>query len=285
MLIGSMPDSSIVMSMRYAGKDVDDGTMPVDEVLTALQGFAGAYGKVATALLPESKHEIRISAFKNGSFDVHIVGWITSKEGQEALKALKDVGGAALTIFAVIKGYIALKKHTKARPYEVNIEGSNNTVIVLNADGEKHAISKESYSLLQSKLIDQDLQKIVKPLEEGHIDKATLSIASRDDTPTVISTQDKASFAVSVTETFQDASLVGTLISNNKETRKGTFQSGSGDRVPYHYTGSSPELFQSTYTFSGKVRVSGTAYFDENLKLKRIDIHDAVKIQGELDFS
>jgi len=35
------------ITLRYRGRDVDDGTMPVDDVVDALQGFAGAYGKVA----------------------------------------------------------------------------------------------------------------------------------------------------------------------------------------------------------------------------------------------
>ncbi len=282
-----MAQSQMQMSLKYDGTAVDDGTMPVEDVIVALQGFSGAYGKVASSVLAESSHEIRVSAFTTGSFDLNIVGLITSAGGQEALQALGYASKAAAAVYSIVKGYIELKKHVKSKRYEITIEGSNNTVLVINADGTRLEATRESIELLQSKLIDSDLAKMVKPLDQGRVDKMRLSATEDDETSsTIITSDDKMSFALqSDGETFQTATLTGTLISNNKDTRKGTFATGASERVPYHYIGKQPELFQATYAFSGSVRVSGTAYFDENLKLKRIDITDAVRIQRDLDLS
>lgn len=40
-----MPERPLQIKFRYRGPAVDDGTMPVEDVITALQGFSGAYGK------------------------------------------------------------------------------------------------------------------------------------------------------------------------------------------------------------------------------------------------
>lgn len=87
-MVFHMPESSIRISLKYNGSDVDKATMPIEEVMSALQGFSGAYGKVASLLLPESQHQLRIAAVKPGSFDLSIVAWITSSQGAEALAGI-----------------------------------------------------------------------------------------------------------------------------------------------------------------------------------------------------
>jgi hypothetical protein len=48
------PGPALSIKLLYEGTDVDGGTMPIEEVVIALQGFAGAYGKVADHLIPSS---------------------------------------------------------------------------------------------------------------------------------------------------------------------------------------------------------------------------------------
>ena len=76
-----MPESSVRVSLKYSGSDVDGGTMPISEVVSALQGFSGAYGKIASSLMPDSSHELRVTAVKEGSFDLSIAAWIVSGHG------------------------------------------------------------------------------------------------------------------------------------------------------------------------------------------------------------
>ena len=46
-VIQGMSVDSVRVSLKYNGPDVDDGTMPLKDVVEALQGFAGAYDKIA----------------------------------------------------------------------------------------------------------------------------------------------------------------------------------------------------------------------------------------------
>src|SRR5664280_997160 len=102
------------ITLRYRGRDVDDGTMPVDDVVDALQGFAGAYGKVAGQIDPQHTHQLKVTAIRQHSFDVVIVaGMFVASQ----LKDLETVTDAAKLVFRTIANVINLKKHTQGKPY------------------------------------------------------------------------------------------------------------------------------------------------------------------------
>lgn len=102
------------ITLKYEGRDVDDGTMPIDDVVEALKGFAGAYGKIATRVSPEVKHQLRVSAVRTGSFDLVILAWIAALGvASTDLQSLKPVADVALWVFRILKGVISAKKHTK----------------------------------------------------------------------------------------------------------------------------------------------------------------------------
>ena len=149
------------------------------------------------------------------------------------------------------------------------------------------ALRKVHTSVLKSKLIDADLSKIAAPLEQSLIDAAEITATDGVETlEATIGSGDKSSFSLSTkTESTQEMIITGTLLSNSKETKRGLFVRGDGSRVPYRYIGESPELFQTTYAYSGAVRATCIAYFDENIVLKHIDIKDAVRLQRELELS
>jgi hypothetical protein len=130
-----MPDSTLSIKLRYQGADVDGGTMPIEEVVISLQGFAGAYGKAANELIPSSAHELRVSAIDKGSFELAIIAWISSGNAKDTIETIKTFGIAAKYVFTTVRDVIDAKKHIKAKPYQVAVEGSNNTVVVINADG------------------------------------------------------------------------------------------------------------------------------------------------------
>src|ERR1039458_9660259 len=120
------------ITLRHRGRDVDDGTMPIDDVVDALQGFAGAYGKIAAEVDQAHVHQLKVTSIEQHSFDLLIVA------GMFVADKLKDLGtitDASKFIFHTIADIIGLKKHTQGKPYQVSITGNNNTVLVLNADG------------------------------------------------------------------------------------------------------------------------------------------------------
>jgi hypothetical protein len=69
MILVHMPDP-LKITLSYHGPSADDGTMSVSDVLSALQGFSGAYGKISSRLTPEAQHQLRVSAVKKDSFEV-----------------------------------------------------------------------------------------------------------------------------------------------------------------------------------------------------------------------
>jgi hypothetical protein len=49
-ILYQMPtEDAIDLTLRYEGPDVDSGSMAIEDVVTALQGFGGAYSKLARA--------------------------------------------------------------------------------------------------------------------------------------------------------------------------------------------------------------------------------------------
>src|SRR5262245_31930918 len=64
------------ITLRYNGRSVDDGSMPIDDVASALQGFAGAYSKVAKLREGQPEQQLRVTALRTGSFEVQILVWL-----------------------------------------------------------------------------------------------------------------------------------------------------------------------------------------------------------------
>jgi hypothetical protein len=283
----TVKDGGLRISLKYEGSDVDDGTMPVEDVLTALQGFAGAYGKAANELLPSSTHELRISAIKEGSFELAILAWVGAAQLRPTLEALKSVSDGAKYVFNIVKSVIDAKKFVRSNPFEIKQVGDHNTTVVINMDGVQMPIPPEAVKLLKEKLLDNDLGKITSPLSEGSIDNAKLIASDISGVSEAnITSVEKSYFSATegLHETSQETESAGTLVSLNKESLRGIFKKIDGHKIPYRYTGASPESFYSDFSYKGTVRATCIAYFDESLNLRRLEITKAVRIQTELSF-
>ena len=77
------------ITLRYDGPDVDNGTLPIDEVTNALQGFSGAYNKVMRLRGESTDHELRLSAVDKGSFELVILTWAVLGQPPGALQSLE----------------------------------------------------------------------------------------------------------------------------------------------------------------------------------------------------
>lgn len=171
-------DASLVeVILKYDGKDVDDGTMPIDDVITALQGFANAYGKMAAAHDPRGQHEIRVAAINRSSFAVCFLAWVA--EHQQIV-----IGIAVPVTVGVIKAIVELIKIKKTmqgqEPASVKIDGNNNTVILTTAEGNTSiVVPVQVYEVYKSKELDGELSKLVSPLKEGSVETLSLSATAK----------------------------------------------------------------------------------------------------------
>lgn len=276
------------ISLTYRGPSADDGTMSVTDVVSALQGFTGAYGKIATRLTPQTEHRLRVSAVKQGSFEVLLLSMAflgVDSDGQQVISAAFDAGRR---VVKTILGIVEAKKHTKGKPYSINVEGSNNKIVVINSENAKFEVSKEVAEIMHEGIVDTDLGRIVSPLRAKEIDSARISTdnAEGEITAAEVSESERSYFEPTTTSrtitSSKNARIEGYLVSLNKERNRGTFRLQDGTSIPYEYAGTDPYVFHSEFARQGPVRVTCDADFDESLKPSRIRIISFEHLQAEL---
>ena len=109
--------------LEYAGPDVDDGAMSLDDLVPVLQGLAGAYGKVSGSHGLNVQHRLRLTAIKPGSAKLVLDVWDIVGRNAGQLQVVGALVAAALSILGIIIAVIQLKKHTKNEPYSTKLDG------------------------------------------------------------------------------------------------------------------------------------------------------------------
>lgn len=276
--------TQVEITLKYDGRGVDDGTMPIEDVISALRGFSNTYGKIASATDPNRQHEIRVAAINKSSFAVTILAW--ALEHQALVMMTTPI--AALIVQTILK-LIELKKANKGQPpANVAINGNNNTVTITTSENTQIIVPREVYELYQSGSVDNELAKLTSPLKEGRIDAVSLS--AKDATmaldPVVITSSEKSFFQgeETVTATSKPIDVAGQFVSLNKESNRGMFRMQNGNKVRYHFNGENPAEMHADFAHKGPVRVECIATFDSSLELKSIEISKVERLQSELQF-
>src|SRR5258705_7883679 len=109
-----MPDATKV-ELSYSGTEVEDGTVPVEDMVDALVGFSNAYDKIAKdEEPPDTGHRIRVVGVERGSARilVDVVEWITRNPAAAGVLATVGLGvtGGAYKILKDLAGVIMGKK-------------------------------------------------------------------------------------------------------------------------------------------------------------------------------
>lgn len=274
----NMPES-LRLSLKYNGPNVDDGTMPIGDVVDALQGFSGAYGRIASLVDSDKEHELRVTAVRTGSFELLVVAWVVSVVASGEIESLKPIVDSARWVYSLLKGVVSAKKHTRGRPYDFSVKGDNNTVVIFNADGAQLSVPPEVFEIFKSKIIDSNLNKIAAPLSPDRIDSAEISIEN-DPEPIFITAGERDAFASQLAAGSKiDTELIGRFVSLNKERDNGTFKMGNERNVRYRYIGDSPEKMHSDFSYEGPVRVKCMAILDENLEVDFLEIKSVERLQ------
>lgn len=284
----------VLLELNYEGKDVDDGSMSIEDMVPALQGFSSAYGKIAGQGNIEVQHSLRVTAVEKGSF--HILLDVTTYIMQNADKIsaiasatqIASFGtGGALGIIKAIMWVISLKKHTQKQPYSETINAGSQSVIVSNSKNVKLEVPIYVFQIFKSGAIEQDLNKIVQPLESGKIESTEIvAKMAKEVIKETVSVEEKQFFDVEevvITET-KEMWLTGILNSLTKTTNRGFFLLNDGSRISYKLASGKPEDLYPFFVVKGLVRVRCIAHLDENLKPAQIDIYEIQKAQEELNF-
>ncbi|XOB46484.1 MAG: hypothetical protein ACKKMV_03470 [Candidatus Nealsonbacteria bacterium] len=278
---------SLRVTLKYTGKDVDDGTMSIEDIIPVLQGFASAYGKVVSNKGFTSEHKLRIVGVERGSFDILLEAWEWIGAHSDQIQAISAMlGGGAFTVVTIILGVIQLKKHTGNQPYTEKITGADNTLIsVKNSKNVTIEIPVDVFQLFKERILDPDLAKIAKPLEKGRVDSAEIKVIhKKKELKEKITFDEKIYFdteTVSIIKT-KELWLVGAFNSLTKSTNKGFFILNDGTRVTYRFANENPEELYPYFLYKGPVKVKCKAHIDENLKVTLLDVFEVQKLQAEL---
>jgi hypothetical protein len=261
--------------------------MPADDVISALQGFAGAYSKIAAQSDPETQYQLRVVAIKTTSFELAIgaVVALALSDPASQLKTIETVYKSTRWIVGTIAALIDVKRASKGKPVNIKIDGKNNTVLVIGADGGGTiTLSPDQFKILESKIVDGDLDRIASPLKQNFIDRVELSVSDENVPLTEIGSGEREYFRKEETiiTTTKGTEVSGIFVSLNKENNRGMFRLLDGKSVPYHFKGTDEFRFHRDFADKGPVRVSCTASLDESLVVKRLEITTVEHLQGSL---
>jgi hypothetical protein len=282
----SIVQREMEITLKYSGPDVDDGTMSVEDMIPALQGFSSAYGKIVNADELQVRHKMRVVGIRKGSFDIliQILGAAASAANGTPFQIDTALGKVAIE---KIVGVIKITKHVKNQAYDTKINSNNGTIHIINVDKLSVEVPYEIYDLFHQKTIQQDISKIAKPLEAGKIDST--EIEARGDDVQIherIAVEEKPYFdseAVAITKTDM-TEITGFFLSIYKTTNRGYFILSDGTRVSYRLVIPNPEVLWPLIIHKGAVRVRAVVHMDGNLKPTVIDVYEIEPLQGTFEF-
>jgi hypothetical protein len=279
------PDADVLrVTLRYDGPDVADGSIAVDDMVSAIQGFAGAYEKLAKRERTKADHRIRVTALEKHSADIVIGVWEWIGQNVTQLQGLSYMVGSAAGIVGTIGMIIKIRKHVAGKPFTVG-PMTTTTISVLNSNHVSIDVSPRDFAVFQEKVIDEDVAKIVRPLRKGKIDAAELK-SPQAHVDERIAAEDRESFlAEREIFTTKEDWIDGYLVSLNKESNTGTFRLMTGLAVPYRLTADKPEELYADFAYTGPVRVYGKGTFDEHLRPVRLEISRIERVQGTLSLT
>jgi len=249
--------------------------MDIGDTVSALQGFANAYTKLALSKKSDVSHQIRISGIKKGSVEFVLKVLAENKDALEAAAALATVGGSAAAIFLAVLEVIKLTKHIGGAEHTAKPSAETGGVVVENSDNVTVVVSNDVYNIYQEGLIKQDLSRLVAPLKINGVDAVKLSAKTRKGRISEdITSRQKSLFGYTPEESTQtkEMTLVGFIISLNKEWNGGSFRLQDGSRVSYKLKSDHPQTMYEHFVHKGLVRVNCVAHLDESLKPIRIEI-------------
>jgi hypothetical protein len=126
-------------------------------------------------------------------------------------------------------------------------------------------LTVKQFGYLQSRELDDDLEKLTRPLEKGRgVDEFKMTAAAKE--LVRVESKERGFFYAnqSIKTTRDGVWLEGTLNSHSKTSNRGTFHIQNGSHVRYHYIGEDEIPLLSAYVHQGLVRVLGrVTYQDE----------------------
>lgn len=280
----------IEIHLKYEGPDVENGTMSIQDVIPVLQGFSGAYSKLAETEKFDITHRIYLSAVKQGSADIVLEVLTDNKELIGAVAGLVTIGGgvasAAFLIIKKIFEVIRIKKHVGVDAFTKQISVENG-IAITNSNNVQINVLPSSFERYKEGKINKDLDNLTKPLQKNKINAADFEARANngESLSERITVEDRPYFEIeeTVVTTTKDTELIVTLNSLTKSTNSGYLFLTSGKRVFYRYLGDDESKLHSIFgNYSRPVNIQCKAKLDGQLEIVSIDILHIERLQQEL---
>ncbi len=274
----------VKISIRYCGKNVEDGAMPINDLVEALQGFSGAYDKILKHQNAEAHHVLKLTNIGKGSVDLLIQAYELIPDNMTIVAV--GIGGAVAikSVVKIVGFLIEITKHIHNQPYSVKVEGDNN-VVIINKENSSLIIPQKIHDIYEQKIAATDISRLAAPLKEGEIDSGSIALIDEDGIHEVgkITFAEKEYFDPNTYQniTTKQITLTGKMLSHHKETNNGRFIYGENEKVLYHLAMLNPENFYHFYIYKGVVMIKGVGHYD-NLKLVKIDVYEITQIQHDM---
>lgn len=283
------------LMLRYAGRDVDDGTIDVEDMLSALNGFSSAFYRLTERESQDSKQRIKVTGISKSSANIKLEIFHLAQAhpliASAATGAVAYVGKkVADIVIEKIAGVAKAKKHVQNGLYttEIAVDGDRNQVVIVNGVSARLPVDKDIFTLLQEGTIDAELDKMTSPLREDAIDVFEIRRESGETADLHLDASDRPYFSRTRREatTTAELTMVGTMNTISKANNSGIFVAENGRRIRYRFTSEDrlAELYRQ-FAHLGPVRVTCTAKLDENLDVISIDISNVEPVQARLRFS
>lgn len=280
----------IEIHLKYEGPDVENGTMALQDVIPALQGFSGAYARSLGTENAGLTHRIRFSDIRQGSADIvlEIDQWLTdNSETIAAIAGLTLIGRTiAYPIAKRILEVIQIKAHVGADVPKERISVQNK-IAISNSNNVTIDVSPEAHNLYNQKTLDNDLEKLTRPVKDGRINSAEFEVQAENQ-ETIrqrITSHDRRHFEIKDTEisTSEERELVATLNSLTKSTNSGWLRLSNGERLFYRYIGENQiELHSIFGNYNGPVKIRCRELLDEDSVVKSLEILAIDRMQLEM---
>ncbi len=282
------------VTLRYAGRDVDSGTIDVEDLLAALNGFSSAFYRLADRESQDVKQRIRVSGISKSSANVHLEIFELARAHPAIATALvSGVGYVGKKVVDVVIEKIAAvakaKKHVQNSLYttEVSVGGDHNQIVIVNGVNARLPVDKDVFVLMQEGTIDAELDKMTSPLREDAIDVFEIKRETAEAADLHLDASDRPYFSRSRREatTTAELTMLGTMTTISKTNNSGVFVAENGRRIRYRFTNEEKlaELYRQ-FAHLGPVKVTCTAKLDENLDVISIDISNVEPAQERLRF-
>jgi hypothetical protein len=281
--------------LRYAGRDVDEGAIDVEDLLAALNGFSSAFYRLSDRESQEFKQRIRVTGISRSSANVHLEIFQLAHSHPVFTSTL--VGGAGYVgkkiadlVIEKIAAVAKAKKHIQNAAYttEISVNGDNNQVIIVNGVNARLPVDRDVLELIQEGTIDTELDKMTSPLREDSIDVFEIKREDDAEADLHLDASDRPYFSRTKREatTTAELTMFGSMNTISKATNSGIFIAENGRRIRYRFTNENrlPELYRQ-FAHLGPVKITCTAKLDENLDVISIDISNVEPIQERLRFA